>query len=168
MIFAFAAVPLIVARKGLLHREIIEAIVDVNFTRLVVHREPSSLVNIDHSGLFDQLNISLRLTAPLGHDNELTVAECFTYGTYFLAFVFGSKITVVFMVTVAQFTLFTVREEQSRHRCRIIEDLKLVKGVVDAFRVILSKVGFEESFVFSVQHCFLAVVGIVSVDLACA
>lgn len=58
VILAFVAVPLVVSAQGLLHLEVVEAVVDRRCVP-IAHLEASCCVQIYFDGLFDQLDVGL-------------------------------------------------------------------------------------------------------------
>ena len=67
------------------------------------------------------------------------------------------EITVVFMSLVAQLALLAISEDHAWNRRSVIEDLKLVEVIINAFTVVLNLVGLEERFVFCLEHGLLIV-----------
>ena len=100
MVFTPAAVPHIVARERLLHREVVQTIVDRDAVR-IPHLKPSRLVLNNDCRPLNPLNVCFGLVPPVRHKDQITITHLRDHVLQLRAIILISEITVVLMLSLA-------------------------------------------------------------------
>ena len=77
VVFTLAAVPFVIAGQSLFDHKVVQAVIDRDTLRVGLDFEATlySLVLIDGQWFFYELQIGLRITAPLGHENQVSILK---------------------------------------------------------------------------------------------
>lgn len=116
------------------------------------------MVVIHYGRLLYQFEIGLRLVPPVRHQDQVPILQLRDQVNQFGSLICRTKLTVVFVLTVAQLAFFAIREEHAWHSNSVIKDLELVEFIADAFTIVVHLTVFEVSFVLCLNYRLFVVI----------
>ena len=127
MVFAFAAVPLIIAGKRLFNHKVVQAIVQRN---LRVCRRIDDLIlvfiHLFDYWCLDYAQIGGRTNSPLDNNDQISCISSSDHVFEIFAFLWELKVTVIRMIPATELTVSSVVINKPFVNLLVIEDLEFV------------------------------------------
>jgi len=158
MLFTLITVPLIVSRKSLIKSEVLQTVIEIDFTSRLsfkifqLGRHRGKL--LDNRLLVEIVEISLGpISTPQNSDLQLSRVNNLANNVLHVLSVIKIEVTVTFMGGVTEFTLISgLTIEQAGVSVGVVVDLKFVQRVLHFLISIFRPVLLKEVFIFCLKY----------------
>ena len=107
----------------------------------------------------------MRVIAPMDYKDHVAIIELVDNAAQLHIVIAWSKLTVIFVLPIAQLALLAAIVEHAGNDGQVVEQLQLVERVADVLTIVVHLILFKERLVFLLKDLVFVIVTISTVDV---